>query len=76
MTPERFLQKLIHVIDTIKAPIIIMICIIAIIQVVASTFIGGQDKRAIFSTVATLMIIAAILFYVDKFILWLAAFVR
>ena len=75
MTPDRFLQKLVEVLGTIKAPIIIIICVLALIQVVAGVFIGGHDKRAVFSTVATLMLMAAILFYIDKFILWIANFV-
>ena len=76
MTPDRFLNKLLYVIETIKAPIIIIICVVAIIQVVAATFIGGHDKRALFSTIVSLMVMAALLFYIDKFILWIANFVR
>ena len=52
MTPDRFLQKLVDVLGMIKAPVIIIICVIAIIQVISAVFIGGHDKRAVFSTVA------------------------
>jgi len=75
MSPDRFLQKLVEVVGMIKAPVIIIICAVAIIQVVSATFIGGNDKRAIFSTVITLLGIAALLFYIDKLILWMANFI-
>ena len=74
MTPDRFLQKLVDVLGMIKAPVIIIICCIAIIQVIAAVFIGGHDKRAVFSTVLTLLMIAAILFSLDRLILWMADF--
>ena len=74
MSSDRFLQKLVDVLDMIKAPTIIIICCIAIIQVIAAVFLGGQDKRAVFSTVLTLLMIAAILFSLDRLILWMANF--
>ena len=74
MTPDRFLQKLVDVLGMIKAPVIIIICCIAIIQVISAVFIGGHDKRAVFSTVLTLLMIAAILFSLDRLILWMADF--
>jgi hypothetical protein len=76
MTPDRFLQKLVEVIGMIKAPAIIIIMAIALIQSVSSVFIGGQDKRALFSTIAGLMLMAALIFYVDKFVLWISTLVR
>ena len=74
MTPDRFLQKLVDVIGMIKAPSIIIICCIAIIQVISAVFLGGHDKRAVFSTVLTLLMVAAILFSLDRLILWMADF--
>lgn len=76
MTPERFLQRLVEVIGTIKAPAIIIIMAIALIQTVSSVFIGGQDKKALFSTIAGLMLMAALIFYVDRFVLWISTFIR
>lgn len=74
MTPERFLQKLVDVVGMVKAPLVIIICAVAIIQVVSTTFVSGNDKRAIFSTVITLLGVAALLFYIDRLILWMADF--
>lgn len=76
MTPDRFLQKLVEVIGMIKAPAIIIIFVLALIQAISSVFIGGQDKRALFSTIAGLMIMAALIFYVDKFVLWISTLIR
>jgi hypothetical protein len=76
MTPDRFLQKLVDVIGMIKAPAIIIIMAIALIQTVSSVFIGGQDKKALFSTIAGLMLMAAMIFYVDRFVLWMSTFIR
>jgi hypothetical protein len=76
MTPDRFLQKLVEVIGLIKAPAIIIIMVIALIQTVSGVFIGGQDKRALFSTIAGLMLMAALIFYVDKFVLWISTLIR
>lgn len=74
MTPDRFLQKLIDVIGMIKAPAIIIITVIALIQVGSTVFIGGQDKRALFTTIAGLMLLAALIFYVDRLIVWISTF--
>jgi hypothetical protein len=60
----------------IKAPAIIIIMAIALIQTVSSVFIGGQDKKALFSTIAGLMLMAAMIFYVDRFVLWISNFIR
>ena len=76
MTPDRFLQKLVDVIGMIKAPAIIIIMAIELIQTVSSVFIGGQDKKALFSTIAGLMLMAAMIFYVDRFVLWMSTFIR
>jgi hypothetical protein len=76
MTPDRFLQKLVDVIGMIKAPAIIIIMAIALIQTVSSVFIGGQDKKALFSTIAGLMLMAAMIFYVDRFVSWMSTFIR
>ena len=62
MTPDRFLQKLVDVITMIKVPGVIIICVLSFFQVLSATFVGGYDKRAIFSTVVGLMIMAAIIF--------------
>lgn len=75
MAPERFLQKLVDVIGYIKVPVVVLIFIIALVKVLAHTFVGGQDKRANFSTVVGLMIMASIIFYVDKFVVWLHLFI-
>ncbi|XWN35392.1 MAG: hypothetical protein ROO73_01200 [Roseivirga sp.] len=75
MTPDRFLQKLVEVIAMIKVPTLIIIFIIALVQVLTATFISGHDKRENFTTVASLMIMAAIIFYTDKFVIWLSHFV-
>jgi hypothetical protein len=76
MTPDRFLQKLVDVIGMIKAPAIIIIMAIALIQTVSSVFIGGQDKKTLFSTIAGLMLMAAMIFYVDRIVLWMSTFIR
>ena len=65
MTPDRFLQKLLDLITMIKVPAVIIICVISLIQVLSATFVGGYDKKAIFST----------LFYADKFVLWMSTFI-
>ena len=76
MTPEKFLQRLVEVIGLIKAPAIIIIMVIALIQTLSSVFIGGQDKRALFSTIAGLMLMAALIFYVDRFVIWMSTLMR
>ena len=69
MTPDRFLQKLVEVIGMIKAPAIIVIMVIALLQAGSSVFIGGQDKRTLFSTMIGLMLMAALIFYVDRLVM-------
>lgn len=76
MTPDRFLQKLVQVIGMIKAPAIIIIMIIALIQAGSAVFIGGQDKRTLFSTMVGLMVMAALISYVDRLVLWISTFMR
>ena len=76
MTPDRFLQKLVEVIGMIKAPAIIVIMVIALIQAGSSVFIGGQDKRTLFSTMIGLMLMAALIFYVDRLVIWISTFMR
>ena len=76
MTPDSFLQKLVQVIGMIKAPAIIIIMIIALIQSGSAVFIGGQDKRTLFSTMVGLMVMAALIFYVDRLVLWISTFMR
>lgn len=76
MTPDRFLQRLIEVIGMIKAPAIIIIMVIALIQAGSAVFIGGQDKRTLFSTIAGLMLMAALIFYVDRLVIWISTFMR
>ena len=76
MTPDRFLQKLVEVIGMLKVPSIIIIMVIALIQAGSTVFIGGQDKRTLFSTIIGLMILAALIFYVDRLVLWISTFMR
>ena len=76
MNPDRFLQKRIEVIGMIKAPAIIIIMVIALIQAGSAVFIGGQDKKALFSTIAGLMLLAALIFYVDRLVMFISNFVR
>lgn len=76
MTPDRFLQKLVEVIGMIKVPAIIIIMVIALIQAGSTVFIGGQDKRTLFSTMIGLMLMAALIFYVDRLVIWISTFVR
>jgi len=76
MAPDRFLQKLVEVIGLIKAPVIIIILVIALIQAASAVFIGGQDKRALFSTIFGLMLMASLIFYVDKLVIWLSTLIR
>ena len=75
MTPELFCQKLVEVIGKLKAPAVIIIFVIALVKVLAATFIGAHDKRELFATVVTLMIMASLLFYVDRFVLWISTFI-
>jgi len=60
----------------IKVPALVIIFTIALVQVLIATFISGHDKRENLSTVASLMIMAAIIFYTDRFVLWLSHFVE
>ena len=76
MNPDRFLQKLVEVIGMLKVPSIIIIMVIALIQAGSTVFIGGQDKRTLFSTIIGLMILAALIFYVDRLVLWISTFMR
>ena len=76
MTPDRFLQKLVEVIGMLKVPAIIIIMVIALIQAGSTVFIGGQDKRTLFSTMIGLMLMAALIFYVDRLVLWINTFMR
>ena len=76
MTPEAFLKKLTDMMAIVKVPIIILICGIALFQVFIAAFVGGHDKRAVFSTIISLIVMAMLILYIDKFILWLANFVR
>ena len=76
MNPDRFLQKLVEVIGMLKVPSIIIIMVIALIQAGSTVFIGGQDKRTLFSTMIGLMILAALIFYVDRLVLWISTFMR
>ena len=76
MNPDRFLQKLVEVIGMLKVPYIIIIMVIALIQAGSTVFIGGQDKRTLFSTIIGLMILAALIFYVDRLVLWISTFMR
>lgn len=76
MTPDRFLQKLVEVIGMIKAPAIIVIMVIALLQAGSSVFIGGQDKRTLFSTMIGLMLMAALIFYVNRLVIWISTFMR
>jgi hypothetical protein len=76
MAPDRFLQKLVEVIGLIKVPAIIIILVIALIQASAAVFIGGHDKRALFSTILGLMLMASLIFYVDKLVIWLSTLMR
>lgn len=76
MTPDGFLQKLVEVIGMIKVPAIIIIMVIALIQAGSTVFIGGQDKRTLFSTMIGLMLMAALIFYVDRLVIWISTFVR
>lgn len=75
MAPDRFLYKLIEIIRIIKIPSVIIIFVIALVQVSASAFVGGYDKRAIFSTVIGLMIMAALIFYTEQLVEWISNFV-
>ena len=74
MSPDSFLQKMVHIIGKIKAPFIIAICCIAIFRVLASVFSGGEDKREVFRTIVVLLATAALLFYIDKLIIWMEDF--
>jgi hypothetical protein len=76
MTPDRFLQKLVEVIGMLKVPAIIIIMVIALIQAGSTVFIGGQDKRTLFSTMIGLMLMAALIFYVDRLVIWVNTFMR
>ena len=76
MTPDRFLQKLVEVMGMIKTPAIIVIMVIALLQAGSSVFIGGQDKRTLFSTMIGLMLMAALIFYVDRLVIWISTFMR
>ena len=76
MAPDKFLQKLVDVIGIVKAPTMIIILVIALLQVTAAVFISGRDKKALFSTITGLMLMAAMIFYVDRLVLWIAMFVR
>lgn len=76
MNPENFLTRLIDILGMVKTPIVIVISLVALVQVLAATFIGGQDKRANFATVIGLIIMAAIIFYMDRFIIWLAGHIQ
>lgn len=75
MTPDRLLQKLVEAIGMIKALAIIIILVIALTQALSAAFIGGHDKRVLFSTIAGLMLMAALIFYIDKFVLWMSTFI-
>lgn len=76
MNPDRFLQKLVEVIGMLKVPAIIIIMVIALIQAGSTVFIGGQDKRTLFSTMIGLMLMAALIFYVDRLVIWVNTFMR
>lgn len=76
MNPDRFLQKLVEVIGMLKVPSIIIIMVIALIQAGSTVFIGGQDKRTLFSTMIGLMLMAALIFYVDRLVIWVNTFMR
>ncbi len=72
---ERFLEKVLGVVKTVKVPIILIIFIIALIQVGYNVFIGGQDKRAIVTTLIGLMAMAALIFYAEHIVEWIKNFI-
>ena len=75
MSPDSFLQKLVEIIRLVKVPMVIIIFVVALLQVASSVFVGGHDKRALFSTVLGLMILAALIFYTDQLVTWISHFV-
>jgi len=75
MSPDRFLYKLVEIIRLAKVPVVIIIFVVALFQVASSIFVGGHDKRAAFSTVLGLMVLAALIFYADQLVSWISNFV-
>ena len=73
MTPDSFLQKLLDQLQQIKTPVVIILFIISIIQIASSSFVGGHDDRAVYSRIAWLFFIAALLFAGDKIIISIAS---
>lgn len=69
MTPNNFLDKLLEQLQLIKTPVVIILFIISIIQIASSSFVGGNDDRAVYSRIAWLFFIAALLFAGDKIII-------
>ncbi len=49
----------------------VILFIIGIIQIASSSFVGGHDDRGVYSRVGWLFFIAALLFSVDKIIIWM-----
>ena len=76
MNPNTFLQKLVEVVGILKIPAIIIIMVIALIQAGSAVFIGGQDKRTLFSTMIGLILMATLIFYVDRLVIWIGNFMR
>ena len=71
MTPDSFLAKLLEQLQLIKTPVVIILFIISIIQIASSSFAGGHDDRTVYSRIAWLFFIAALLFSGDKLIIWM-----
>ena len=71
MTPDQFLAKLLTQVQLIKTPVVILLFIIGIIQIASSSFVGGHDTRAVYSRIAWIFFIAALLFAGDKIIIWM-----
>jgi hypothetical protein len=71
---EKFLTKILGVIKTIKAPIIVIIFILALVQVGYNAFIGGHDKRSLITTLIGLMVMAGLIFYAEQIVEWIKNF--
>ena len=76
MPLDTFLQKLVAAVGMLKIPAIIIIMVIALIQAGSAVFIGGQDKRTLFSTIIGLILLATLIFYVDRLVIWVSNFMR
>lgn len=68
---KQFLDKILGYLIDFKLPFITIIFLVVAYLMIYNIFIGGQDKRGAITTIISLVLMAAFMFYLEHIVLWI-----